>query len=152
MFDFERKTWWEDDSHFLWPDFETLDISLSSVLCWQSWHVFMTFLEHPFGHLLYCDFACYLNYVTKSGRNQMGPLKSHCTKWDFLKDFFLKWSILKVFIECVTVLLLLFICWVFGPWDMWGLSSPTKDRTLPPCTGRRSLNHWTPRKTLVACF
>ena len=45
----------------------------------------------------------------------MGLLKSHCTKWDFLKDFFfLKWTILKVFIEFVTILLLLFVFWFFG--------------------------------------
>ena len=29
------------------------------------------------------------------------------------------------------------------PHDMWDLSSPTRDRTLTPCIGRQSLNHWT---------
>ncbi|KAM9046221.1 uncharacterized protein AAG666_006038 [Megaptera novaeangliae] len=33
--------------------------------------------------------------------------------------------------------------WTEGTWD---LSSPTKDQTRTPCTGRRSLNHWTTRE------
>ena len=28
---------------------------------------------------------------------------------------------------------------------MWDLSSPTRERTLTPCIGRQSLNHWTAR-------
>ena len=61
----------------------------------------------------------------------------------FFKEFFLMWTIFKVFIEFVTILLyVLFFC----PWGMWDLSLPTRDQTLTPCTGRWSLNHWTARE------
>ena len=52
------------------------------------------------------------------------------------------WTIFKVFIEFVTILLLFYVLvfWLRGVWD---LNSPTRDRTHTPCTGRRSLNHWT---------
>ena len=43
-----------------------------------------------------------------------------------------------VFIEFVTVLLLFYVL-VFCSQSMWDLSSPTRDRTLTPCIGRRSL-------------
>ena len=36
--------------------------------------------------------------------------------FDFLRFFFLRWTIFKVFIECVTILLLLFRFWIFG-WE-----------------------------------
>ena len=55
------------------------------------------------------------------------------------------WTILKVFIEFVT-LLLLFYALVFWPRGMWGLGSLTRDRTHNPCIGRHSLNHWTARE------
>ena len=57
------------------------------------------------------------------------------------------WTIFKVFIEFVTVLLLfyvlLFFFFVLGRKDMWDLSSPTGDRTHTSCVGRLSLNHRT---------
>ena len=51
--------------------------------------------------------------------------------------FFLcvKWSILKVFIEFVTILLLLYVL-IFWPQGMWDLSSLTRDQTHTPCIGR----------------
>ena len=52
------------------------------------------------------------------------------------------WTIFKVFIEFVTVLLL-FMFWIFWPRGMWNLSSPTRDWTCFLCIGRQSLNHWT---------
>ena len=58
--------------------------------------------------------------------------------------FSLMWTIFKIFnllqycFCCVCVL-------VFWPWGMY-LSSQTRDRTHIPCTGRRSLNHWTSRE------
>ena len=55
------------------------------------------------------------------------------------------WTILKVFIEFVTTLLLFYVL-VFWPQGMWDLSSPTRDQTLTPCIGRPSLNHWTTRE------
>ena len=43
---------------------------------------------------------------------------------------------------------LLWACWLFLSmlWDMWDLSSPTRDWTHAPCLGRRSLNHRTARE------
>ena len=62
----------------------------------------------------------------------------------FLK-IFLMWTIFKVFIEFVTVLLLFYVL-VFWPQGMWDLSSPTRDWTLTHCIGRWSLNYWTTRE------
>ena len=59
--------------------------------------------------------------------------------------FFLMWTTFKVFIEFVTILFLFYVL-VFWPRGMWDLSSPTRDRTHTPCTGRRNLNHWTTRE------
>ena len=44
----------------------------------------------------------------------------------FLRYFFWLWTIFKVFIEFVTVLLL-FSVLVFWPRGMWDFSSPTRD-------------------------
>ena len=60
----------------------------------------------------------------------------------FLFIYFLMWTVFKVFIEFVTLLLLFYVL-IFWPWGRWDLSSPTRDRTCIPCSGRRSLNHWT---------
>ena len=48
------------------------------------------------------------------------------------------WTIFKVFIEFVTVLLLFYVL-VSWPRSIWDLSSPTRDRTSTACIGRRSL-------------
>ena len=54
------------------------------------------------------------------------------------------WTILKVFIEYFTVLLsYVIVFWLRGMWD---LSSLIRDQTHTPCSGRRSLNHWTTRE------
>ena len=45
------------------------------------------------------------------------------------------WTIFKVFIEFVTILLL-FYALVFWPQGMWDLSSLTRDRTRTACIGR----------------
>ena len=37
----------------------------------------------------------------------------------------------------------------FWPWDMWDLSSPTRDWTRTPCIGRWSPSHWTTREIQV---
>ena len=55
------------------------------------------------------------------------------------------WTIFKVFIGFVKILLLFYIL-VSWPRGMWDFSSPTRDQTHTPCIGRRSLNHWTPRE------
>ena len=43
-------------------------------------------------------------------------------------------------------LLLKFLIFSASPWGMWYLSSPTRDWTHNPCSGRWSLNHWTTRE------
>ena len=55
------------------------------------------------------------------------------------------WTIFKVFIEFVTILLPFYVL-VFWPRSMRDLSSLTRDRTRTPCVGRWSLNHWTARE------
>ena len=55
------------------------------------------------------------------------------------------WTVFKVFIEFVIVLLLLYVLG-FWPRGMWYLSSQTRDRTHTLCIRRRSLNHWTARE------
>ena len=56
-------------------------------------------------------------------------------KLDFFFKVFLMWTIFKVFIEFVTILLLFYVLvfWLQGKWD---LSSLTRDRTCTPCIGR----------------
>ena len=61
------------------------------------------------------------------------------------------WTVFKVFVEFVTILLL-FCVLVFWPQGMWDLSSPTRERTCTPCTGRQSLNHWTTGKVPEITF
>ena len=52
---------------------------------------------------------------------------------------------LKIFIEFVTIFLLLYVL-DFWPLGMWDLSSPSRNQTHTLCTGRWTLNHWTARK------
>ena len=66
----------------------------------------------------------------------------------FLFKIFLMWTIFKVFIEFVTILLLFYVL-VFWPRGMWGLTSLTRDQTHTPFIGRQSLNHWTTREVPV---
>ena len=63
----------------------------------------------------------------------------------FLMDHF------KVFIEFVTTLLRFYasVFLAMWPWDMWDLSSPTRDQICTPYIGRQSLNHWTTREVPV---
>ena len=53
----------------------------------------------------------------------------------------------KVFIEFVTILLVL--CFAFCLQGMWDLSSPTRDWTCTPCSGRQSSNHWITREVFT---
>ena len=61
---------------------------------------------------------------------------STAAKWVsliFFKTFFLTWTIFKVFIEFVTILLLFYVL-VFWPGDMPDLSSLTRNQTHTLCT------------------
>ena len=60
------------------------------------------------------------------------------------------WTIFKVFIECVTILLLFFVL-VFWPQGMEDLSSPRRDWTCSLCIRRGSLNHGTTREVPKLC-
>ena len=62
--------------------------------------------------------------------------------------FFLMWTIFKVFIEFVTILLL-FCVLVFWLGGMWDLSSPTRDQTIPPALEGEILTTGPPGKSLV---
>ena len=61
-------------------------------------------------------------------------------------------AILKVFIDFVTISLLLFMVGFFWQRDMWDLSSRTRAQTPTPWTGRQSLNYWTPREVPLLLF
>ena len=54
------------------------------------------------------------------------------------------WTVLKVFTELVTTLLLFYV-WDFWLWSMWD-SSLTRDQIHTPCIGSWSLNHWIDRQ------
>ena len=55
----------------------------------------------------------------------------------FFNIYFFMWTILKIFIEFVTVLFL-FYDLLFWPRGMWDLSSPTRDQTNTPWFGKQS--------------
>ena len=63
----------------------------------------------------------------------------------FFKIFFM-WTIFKVFIEFVTILLLFHVL-VFWPLGMWALSSPNRDGTSPPALGGKVLTTGPPGKS-----
>ena len=60
--------------------------------------------------------------------------------------FFLMWTFKKkkVFIEFVTILLLLFYVLVFWLWGIWDLSSLTGIKPSPSVLKVQSLDHWIP--------
>ena len=60
--------------------------------------------------------------------------------------FFFMWATFKVFTEFVTILTVL--CFGFGAWGMWDLSSPTRDRTCTPALGGKVLSTGPPGKSL----
>ena len=64
---------------------------------------------------------------------------------------FLMWTIFKLIVEFVTMLLL-FCVLVFVATSHVDLSSPVRNQTHTPCLGRRSPNHWTAREVPWAPF
>ena len=58
----------------------------------------------------------------------------------------LLWTIFKVFIKSVTVLILFFQVLAFWPRGMWDLISLARDWSCSPCFGRRNLNYWAARE------
>ena len=57
----------------------------------------------------------------------------------------LMWTVFKVFIEFVKILLLFYVLGL-GLWTVWGLSPLTRALTHTRCVGRWSLNHWAARR------
>ena len=93
-----------------------------------------------------------------SGREEAAPPETGLTLDDFQCKstvfgffFFWIWTIFKVFIGFVIILLLFYVL-VFWPRGMWDLSFLTRDCTLALCIGKGSLNHWTIRKVPPLCF
>ena len=65
--------------------------------------------------------------------------------------FFLMWTIFKVFVEFVTILLLFYLL-VFGPGITWDLSFPTRNQTCTPAQEEAGvLTAGPPGKSLL-CF
>ena len=66
----------------------------------------------------------------------------------FFKDFFFMWTILEVFIEFVTILLL-FVFWFFGP-KTCGILAPRRGICLAsPTLEGKVLTTGQPRKSLI---
>ena len=93
------------------------------------------------GASMYMDLSIILRVISFSLSDRKKMLKSfkqRCEQIWFLftlinllfKDFFLMWTIFKIFTEFVTILLLFYVLdfWLQGVWD---LSFPTNDWTKP---------------------
>ena len=59
------------------------------------------------------------------------------------------WTVLKVFTESVTILLLFYVS-VVWPQSLWDVSPATKDWIQASCVGKQSPNHWTAREVTRA--
>ena len=70
---------------------------------------------------------------------------ARCNGLVFLFTIFLMWTIFKVFIEFVTILLLSYVLafWLLGMWD---LSSPTRHQTHAFLIERRNPERWSARE------
>ena len=72
-------------------------------------------------------------------------LNGSCCSLSFLKlFFFLMWTICKVFIEFVAILILPYVL-DFWPWVVWDPSSPARDEHVPAALEGGSLNPQTAR-------
>ena len=109
------------------------------------------FSTHPFYSISIKHFSlCYSTRLKRNGISYrdifiMREIKVVIPFFSLKIFFFLMWTIFKVFIEFVTILLLFYVL-VFWPRGTWDLSSSTRDRTHTPCIGRWSLNHQTARE------
>ena len=79
----------------------------------------------------------------------------HLTLYHLVANFFKELFLCRPFFKKSSLNFLLRYCsyfmfWClfgfFWPWGMWDPSSLTRGGTHSPCTGRRSLNHWTRRE------
>ena len=63
--------------------------------------------------------------------------------------FFLMWTSFFFFLKSLLSLLHYCFCFMvffFCQWGMWNFPSLPRDWAHTPCSGRRSLNHWTTRE------
>ena len=75
---------------------------------------------------------------------------THCI---FFFRFFKMWTIFKVFIEFVTILLLLFVyVLAFWPWRYGILASPPGTEHIPPALEDKDLTTGLPQKSLYLFF
>ena len=65
--------------------------------------------------------------------------------------FFFIWTILKAFIEFVTIVFCVMF-WLLLPPGIWDPSFLTRDRSLTLCIGKRSLKHRTTREVSLLRF
>ena len=63
-------------------------------------------------------------------------------------EIFLMWTVFKVFIELVTILLLFYVL-IFWLRSRRNPSSQTRDRSHTPCPGKGYRNHWPVRDVPV---
>ena len=96
------------------------------------------------------DFPYTCKFLSQKGPLDLGFRDSYVSSFFFLKIFWM-WTIFKVLIEFVTILLLFYVL-VFWLQGMWDLSSLTRDRTRTSCIGRGSLNRWTTREVPMCPF
>ena len=132
----------------LWRFF-SLSLVLSNLVMMYLVVVYVLFLSLFCTSVLLNFSIIFFTLCTFHFRRYSSHLSKFCLGLFFLR--FLVWTNFKVFIEFVTILLLFYV-FVFWPWGMWDLSSPTRDWTHTPCIGRQSLNHWTAREVPVWVF
>ena len=70
---------------------------------------------------------------------------------ELFKDFFLMWTILKAFIEFVTIVSCVMF-WLLLPGGIWDPSFLTRDRSPTLCIGKLSLKHRTTREVPLLRF
>ena len=93
--------------------------------------------------IFYSIFICLTFTAIKMVNSDITMPSCH---WFICKDFLI-WMNFKVFIEFITIFLLLN---VLGFWlkSLSDLSSPNRDWTHNPWSGKWSLNHWTTKEVL----
>ena len=108
-------------------------------------------LTRSFRWKLKCLVHSWLDPSPIPGKREEGLEHTALNPVLFLRFFFWVWTTFKVFIEFVTVLLLLY-CLVFWPRGMWDLSYPTRAWTCTPRIERWSLNDWTTKEVPLWLF
>ena len=69
----------------------------------------------------------------------------------WLYSFFFLSTFLKCLLNSLQCYFCLTFC-IFCLWELWDVSSQTKDGTCTPCLGQWSLNHWTTKGSPLTVF